>query len=385
MKHTGWRKPTPDLGGVCASLRAGEGRGVSETNLIKARALTAVKRIGAQLGLKAADILLLDMLGAFSQEGDWAEDARPIVWPSNATLMTRTGFSLSALKRRVRRLAEAGLIAFVDSPNGKRWGRRDRAGHITEAYGFDLTPLRARTLEFEALERQLQAEQERRSWLHRRITITRRSLQADLDAAMMNHPLAQWDRPRALLAALLTRIPKRTSPLGLVETMLARLERLRGHIARRLHGNRLEADTMRVISEPHIPTTNQPESVKNPAAETLFVEPASEISLTDIERVCPEFVSWGEHFQDPPKDWPSLARLADALHAMIGISAPTWAAARATLGPHTAPAALALIFEKTCRGIVTAPDAYLRGLLRRAPRGELRLERSFRSERMFTA
>lgn len=385
MKHTGWRKPTPDLGGVRASLRAGEGRGVSEASMTKTRALTAVKRIGARLGLKAADILLLDMLGAFSQQCDWEDDARPIVWPSNATLMTRTGFSLSALKRHVRRLAEAGLIAFVDSPNGKRWGRRDHAGHITEAYGFDLTPLRARTLEFEALERQLQAEEQHRSWLHRRITITRRSLQADLNAAMMNHPLGQWDRPRALLAALLTRLPRKTAPLGLVEAMLTRLERLRTHIARRLHGDRLETDTMRVISDPHIPTTNQPESVKNPAREIHLIEHASKISLTDIERVCPEFVSWGEHFRDPPKNWTSLARLADALHSMIGISAPTWATARATLGPRAAPAALALIFEKACRGIVTAPDAYLRGLLRRAPRGELRLERSFRSERMFTA
>ncbi len=385
MKHTGWRKPTPDLGGVRASLRAGEGGGVPETSLTKARALTAAKRVGARLGLKAADILLLDMLGAFSQQCDWEDDARPIVWPSNATLMTRTGFSLSALKRHVRRLAEAGLIAFVDSPNGKRWGHRDSAGQITEAYGFDLTPLRARTLEFEALERQLKAEQQHRSWLHRRITITRRSLQTDLDAATMNHPLGQWDRPRALFAALLSRLPKRTAPLGIVEAMLARLERLRALITRRLHGDRLETDTMRVISEPHIPTTNQPESVKNPAREIHLVEPASEINLADVERVCPEFVSWGEHFQNPPKDWPSLARLADALHAMIGISAPTWAAARATLGPRAAPAALALVFERTCKGIITAPDAYLRGLLRRAPRGELRLERSFRSGRMFTA
>ncbi len=39
--------------------------------------------------------------------------------------MEQTGFSLSALKRHARRLAEAGVIAFQDSPNGKRWGRRD--------------------------------------------------------------------------------------------------------------------------------------------------------------------------------------------------------------------------------------------------------------------
>jgi len=150
MKNSGWRKPTPGLGIAEKHAQAGE-----RTSVSKARACVAVKRVASHIGLKAGDMLLLDTLGAFTQPQDWEMGRRPIVWASNAYLMAQTGFSLSALKRHARRLAETGVIAFKDSPNGKRWGRRDADGVIVEAYGFDLSPLAARTEEFEALQNQV--------------------------------------------------------------------------------------------------------------------------------------------------------------------------------------------------------------------------------------
>jgi len=110
MKHTGWRKPTPGLGVAEQLAQAGE-----EITVSKNRAFIAVKRIGIHLGLKASDIALLDLLGAFTQPQDWDAGRRPIIWPSNDCLMEKTGFSLSTLKRHLRRLAETGLIAFQDS------------------------------------------------------------------------------------------------------------------------------------------------------------------------------------------------------------------------------------------------------------------------------
>lgn len=126
MKHTGWRKPTPGLGIAEQLAQAGEQVAVPKT-----RAFVAVKRVGAYIGLKAGDMMLLDTLGAFTQTQDWEEGQRPIVWASNAYLMEQTGFSLSALKRHARRLAEIGVISFQDSPNGKRWGRRDAEGALS--------------------------------------------------------------------------------------------------------------------------------------------------------------------------------------------------------------------------------------------------------------
>lgn len=177
MKHTGWRKPTPGLGIAEQLAQAGEQVAVPKT-----RAFVAVKRVGAYIGLKAGDLMLLDTLGAFTQAQDWEEGQRPIVWASNAYLMEQTGFSLSALKRHARRLAEIGVISFQDSPNGKRWGRRDAEGRIVEAYGFDLSPLSARVEEFEELHADLQAERELCQRLKRQITVARRMIRARIEA-----------------------------------------------------------------------------------------------------------------------------------------------------------------------------------------------------------
>jgi len=136
---TGWRKATTALMQAEHLSNLGKDAAVE-----KGRAVVAVKRVGAHLGLKAADLLLLDTLCAFSQKQDWEAGQCPIVWPSNALLMEQTGLSLSSVKRHARKLVEAGLIAYRDSPNGKRWGRRDKDGLIVEAYGFDLSPMAAR-------------------------------------------------------------------------------------------------------------------------------------------------------------------------------------------------------------------------------------------------
>jgi hypothetical protein len=173
MKHTGWRKPTPGLGVAEQLAQAGERVAVP-----KSTAFVAIKRVGAHIGLKAGDLLLLDTLGAFTQTQDWEEGRRPIVWASNAYLMEQTGFSLSALKRHARRLVEAGVISFKDSPNGKRWGRRDEEGVIIEAYGFDLSPLSARAEEFEQLHMEIQAERALCQRLKRQITVSRRMIRA---------------------------------------------------------------------------------------------------------------------------------------------------------------------------------------------------------------
>ncbi|MCI5040693.1 MAG: replication protein C, partial [Donghicola eburneus] len=178
MTQSGWRKPTPGLSIAEQHARAGEQRSIP-----KSTAFVAVKRVGAHIGLKAGDMLLLDTLGAFTQAQDWEEGQRPIVWASNAYLMEQTGFSLSALKRHARRLAEIGVISFKDSSNGKRWGHRDADGRIIEAYGFDLSPLSARVEEFEHLQAELQAERELCQRLKRQITVARRMIRARIEAA----------------------------------------------------------------------------------------------------------------------------------------------------------------------------------------------------------
>ena len=82
-----------------------------------------------------------------------------------------------------RALIEAGLITMKDSPNGKRYGVRDRAGRIIEAYGFDLSPIAARHAEFVRLAEEARAERAEMGRLRRRATIARNGITQILETA----------------------------------------------------------------------------------------------------------------------------------------------------------------------------------------------------------
>ena len=231
MKHHGWRKPTPGLGIAEQYAQAGE-----QVAVPKNKALLAVKRVAAHIGLKASDMLLLDMFGAFTKLQDWEEGRQPIVWASNAYLMEQTGFSLSALKRHARRLVEAGLIAFKDSPNGKRWGHRGEDGYIIEAYGYDLAPLAARAEEFEQLFGHLQAERQLCLRAKRQITIKRRTIRAKIEIAVMRALQGPWNELYTAFEALLERLPRRNETsdrlFDILDWFSALLELVEKHLSK---------------------------------------------------------------------------------------------------------------------------------------------------------
>ena len=417
MKNTGWRKPTPGLGVAEQLAQAGERVAVPKT-----RAFVAVKRVGAHIGLKAGDMMLLDTLGAFTQAQDWEEGRRPIVWASNAYLMEQTGFSLSALKRHARRLAEAGAIAFKDSPNGKRWGKRDAEGVIVEAYGFDLSPLSARVDEFEQLHAQLQAERELCQRLKRQITVARRMIRARIEAAVSGALSGPWVQFTGLFEDLLGRLPRRNEGSDRLMGLLTWFKELQERVetaylkavqpqevvenspgdAEQVSKKTQQMNPREVISDPHILVTKQlipvtsnssekeeaadvvpnalPEERVDSALEDWVVEVRKKrtgVDLPTIMQACPEFASWAHSMGGFLKDWGDLHRVAGQLRPMIGISEHAWNTAQEMLGKQVATAALVLVFEKHSTGEVASPGGYLRGMVEKAGAGELHLERSF--------
>ncbi|TCS57254.1 replication initiation protein RepC [Primorskyibacter sedentarius] len=417
MKHTGWRKPTPGLGVAEQLAQAGERVGVP-----KSRAFVAVKRVGANIGLKASDMMLLDTLGAFTQVQDWEEGRRPIVWASNAYLMEQTGFSLSALKRHARRLAEIGVLAFKDSPNGKRWGRRDADGVIVEAYGFDLSPLSARVDEFEAMYAHLQAERELCQRLKRQITVVRRMIRARIEAAVSGALRGPWSQLTSMFESLLARLPRRNTASEGLAQLLGFFKELQERVdvaylkatgasevvdnTRETRGDASkkpkELDPKEFTNGPHILITKQLESVTSNSSENeeaAVVVPdmsqagqgdsdlekwvaevrnkRSAVDLPTIMQACPEFASWARNMGGFLNDWGDLHRVAGQLRPMINISEHAWNVAQDRLGKQVATAALALVFEKHSAGEVTSPGGYLRGMVEKAGAGELHLERSF--------
>ena len=64
------------------------------------------------------------------------------VFASNATLVfRRNGISERTLRRHLAELIERGLIVRVDSPNSKRYAKRDPSNGTILRFGFDLAPL----------------------------------------------------------------------------------------------------------------------------------------------------------------------------------------------------------------------------------------------------
>ena len=419
MKHTGWRKPTPGLGVAEQLAQAGEGLSVP-----KNKALLAVKRVAAHLGLKPSDMMLLDTFGAFTKPQDWEQGRRPIVWASNAYLMEQTGFSLSALKRHARRLVETGLIAFRDSPNGKRWGHRDDQGYIIEAYGYDLSPLAARTEEFAHLFAQIQDDRQFCQRTKRQITITRRIIRAKVDQALENALHGPWRELSAAFEALLGRLPRANAAPERLLDILEWLSELKERVDQafqaaftpedevventpqtedKMVNNTKEMTPKGASNGTHILDTNQLNPVSSntletrkaarAAQETPPPEPGeskdiswstfgkkgqgSEIDIATIMQACPSFAEMARDLGGYVSDWEQLHRIAGQIRPMVGISEDAWAVSQQRLGPQMAAAALALIFDKFNAGEVASPGGYLRGMVEKAGAGELHLDRSF--------
>ncbi|SDN97266.1 plasmid replication protein RepC [Ensifer sp. YR511] len=423
MKQSGWRKPTP---GLCkANLFAEYGERLS---ISKQQAMLAIRRVAPIIGLKPGELILLDTLVAFTKPCDWELGARPIVWPSNEYLIESTGYSQSAVKRHLRRLAEAGLIAYKDSSNGKRWGRRDDDGRIVEAYGFDLSPLAARAGEFEVLYASIRAERSLIKNLKRKITILRRVVWAMLESEYARLASNLWGSIRQRYDALLEALRcGKGSPAALsgvceafgdlkneAEDALRNAETEKhAEITAsnwQTRENSQDMDPTGADCRPHIPTTNDLQIVKCSSIENAPVEgpgdernrknsddrsgmpghtcemerdpalirradPVSAVTLQSILNVCPAFADMANGIGHV-RNWRDFVAVADKIRPIIGISADAWSAAQRAMGPEGAAMAVALITDKFSEGDVTSPGGYLRGLTLKAQKGDLHLGRT---------
>ncbi|MGH7083995.1 MAG: plasmid replication protein RepC, partial [Acetobacteraceae bacterium] len=138
--------------------------------------LAAFKAAAAHLGITPRAVHAVDWLFRFTQPQDWQPEQRPIVWPSAGLQQEALGLGPAQVKNLNRHLIELGVITAKDSPNGKRYGRRDKAGNIVLAYGFDLSPLAVRLEEFREAAERARAERAALRDLRRRLTIARNSL-----------------------------------------------------------------------------------------------------------------------------------------------------------------------------------------------------------------
>ncbi len=427
---TGFRAMTP---GIHKALETADLWG-PQTAVTKKRAHTAFNSCTKFLGLRPHLIELMNKLLSFSKEIDWDGTSRPLVWPDNQRLLEQCAIgSLSALKRSLRALAEAGLIAFKDSPTGRRIGHRN--GHdgrivLDRTYGIDLSPLGLKTPELEVIVSMNKAQQQEWRDLCQQYTRDRRRLVSIIEAGRDEGIPGPWedcanehDTIHSQRSAL--RNSDALSVLTMLhDRLLAVLERASAAYAeaakgfpttpvhkssndREQEGQKAEKmDPVGSTSEPPIQNTNprtlyysykenrcsaKAEQLNLPntgsasedgsrnepeRAAALEQDPqrlARPVDARTLLTLCPDFAD----FVLPPRGWNEIVQASQTvIGPMMKIPESTWHSACRLLGRDKAAAAVALIFEKYNAGLIETPGAYLNGMIDRAQEGKLDLPSS---------
>ena len=391
----------------------GEGQG----GLRPGQILAAFKAAAPFLGFGPRIMHAVDWLFSFTQPQDWAEGSRPIVWPSAALQREALGLGTTQAKALNRQLVELGLVTMKDSPNGKRYGRRDRQGRLIEAYGFDLSPLFARLAEFQAIAEQGKALRERMRLLRRRATIARNGLLQILEtAAELGFTDATWrtleGEGRALARSLkgVERVEEMEAGVASLERrQLEARERLENQLAA-LHAAVVrdgDSDPMGPENRPHIYTykTNlnpeqdtvvasegsrsgaagagaqeraalrrrEPDPGKAEAKERTDTGTVMRIRPEELVRLAPRLRAY---LATSSPAWPDIVEAADWLRHDLKVSKPLWGDACLAMGREQAAIALAIVSAKPESHFTASAGSYFHGMVKRAQTGQLNLART---------
>ncbi|API56890.1 replication initiation protein RepC (plasmid) [Rhizobium leguminosarum] len=369
------------------------------------RALCEAKPL---LGIGDRALAVLNALLSFYPKNELAQENGLIVFPSNIQLSLRThGMAEQTVRRHLAALVEAGLLLRKDSPNGKRYVRRDRAGEVNEAFGFSLAPLLARAEEIEQLAAEVMAERLHVQRLRERITLCRRDVAKLIEAAVEEQIPGDWQGLYGEFRNLIEGLP-RSPTAAQLELLLHELEVLRADILNRLE-IRIKSTKQRGNAnyiERHIQNSN-PESTielepsfetkqgamaeqdRGREAETLeegrgeTTHPGRQeesrqsggrndggglksFPLGLVLQACPEILAYGPN--GAIRNWRDLMAAAVIVRSMLGVSPSAYEEAANVMGPENAATVMACILERG--GHINSAGGYLRGLTRRSEKGE---------------
>lgn len=418
---SGLRKLTPQMLGT---IEVAE-RHAFISEMQPGQVLAAFKAAAPFLGLRPGVVHAIDWLFRFTDPRDWQPSSRPIVWPSAAMQQQELGLGPSQVKNLNRQLVELGLVVMKDSPNGKRYGRRDPQGRIVEAYGFDLSPLASRHAEFRAEAEAGREERVRIQALRRRATIARNGIRQLLETAG-EHGIAdnEWVRLQDATSTASRGIAGIGSSADM-EMAVATLERLQCDMRRHLEA---ALDAIAAYAEsrslpvnnsprepknwPHITTTNYllnpkdtviaPERSKSFQASSRENQPTSgfegrvangqttnaqhrpnkvrtdsgsllKITPVELVKLAPRLKTY---LNNQAPTWPEIVDAADWLGDEMGISKFIWGDACLAMGREQAAIAVAIVSAKPPTYFRGTPGGYFHGMVSKAKAGELQLGRT---------
>ncbi|MBY5868144.1 plasmid replication protein RepC [Rhizobium leguminosarum] len=367
------------------------------------RALCEAKPL---LGITDRALAILNALLSFYPKGELSEENGLVVFPSNAQLSLRAhGMAEQTIRRHLAALIEAGLLIRKDSPNGKRYARKEQGGEIREAFGFSLAPLLVRAEEIERLAAEVVAERLHLQRLRERLTLCRRDVAKLIEMALEEGAAGDWSRVHLHFRDIVEQLPRSPSAEQ-VAAALDELELLREEIINQLEmqvktqnqsGNAQHYERHIQNSNPQPITELEPASEKKQGATaddrsagraepTVRIQkgeerngrvpaassaPAANAALKSfplglVLQACPEIAAYGP--QGLVGTWRELMAAAVVVRSMLGVSPSAYEQACEIMGPENAATVMACVLERA--GHINSAGGYLRDLTRRAEKGE---------------
>jgi replication initiation protein RepC len=339
-----------------------------------------------RLALPERSLTVLEALLTFHPE-TVLTGADLIVFPSNDRLALRAkGMAPTTMRRHLAVLVDAGVIIRRDSPNGKRFARKTAGGLISQAFGFDLTPIVARAAEFKTLAEEVQADQCALRYARQRISLARRDivkiiatgLEEGVPIPATGQGPSTWEAVHALYRTIAARIP-RAGALAEVEPIAEELTDLGDRLLNILetHIKTIKMDANDLQNGRHIQNSNTKPLIelepslreagaaradpnRHPSAATERSYP-----LGMILKACPDIADYAK---GEVSSWRDLLAAVAVVRPMMGISPSAWEEAQAVMSEAAAAIVVACILQRGTA--IHSAGGYLRELTRKAESGQ---------------
>ncbi|OAV54229.1 plasmid replication protein RepCa2 [Rhizobium sp. WYCCWR10014] len=391
---------------ILASARMAMANDIPDTS--KSEISLLLKKAAPILGIDGTTYHVLDILLGLSRAEDWKGGGRPIVAISNAKLAEYTLRSERTVTRCLRRIVEAGIAAYRDSPTGRRFVYRDSDGMVASGFGLDFTPARVRLAEIresvENYQRELKASQDAR----RAVTRVSRAI---IDACEAFPEKADiW---RSAAQAIIDGVAGRAEQASGLESIHAGVleyaeQRFQEHnmscagdigvtsIINTTPKNLSDSNERTRSNERDIISTNDGSAVEmayenKPQAAAGDMQsrlPEAEKTVGDIQGAVLATVPVGllqvgcraaqECVSVEFDGWSDVVGAAEMMRRMIGLSEAAWVDGVGRVGRYAASAILATVLEKSLRDpeLIAKPGGYFRAMVDRAVDGSLHLSKS---------
>ncbi|SCY99032.1 plasmid replication protein RepC [Microvirga guangxiensis] len=364
-----------------AAARAVSEAGPKDAIAEKWKVFDNLREAKISLGISDRALSVLSALLTFHQDTTLQLGTDLIVFPSNKALTFRAnGMSPATLRRHLAALVQAGLLIRRDSPNGKRYARKGEGGTIEQAFGFDLSPLVARSAEFESLAEQARAERKARYLLREEITVLRRDIGKTIAMALEEDFTGPWDDLLARFATL-NETPPRAAGTSILEAIAVDLRALWADVDKRLkiqlkpqNMSANESHTERHYQNSNSnPLLDSEQSLQKRLEETSAPEPETKkppiraFSLSLILQACPDIAMYTKGGQGI-SSWRDLVTAAGVVRGALGISPSAWEDACSVMGDEDAAIVIAAMLQRS--EMIVSAGGYLRNLTERAREGK---------------